>query len=78
VHRQPDDLRLGKVLLAEAMEGRVDPTILNRTDKRGFPVPFVAWAQDDPWRGFLEETIGYIPDPAQPWDRQWWYDLLDA
>ena len=60
------------------MRGCVPDEILDRTDKRGFPVPFVEWAQTDPWRGFLEERIGYVPDIARPYDRQWWYDFLDG
>jgi asparagine synthetase B (glutamine-hydrolysing) len=70
--------RVGKVVLREAMRGIVPDQILNRRDKKGFPVPFVEWAQKDPVRGFVEERIGYVPDRSKPWDRQWWIDLLDA
>ena len=52
--------------------------IINRTDKRGFPVPFVEWAQREPVKSFIAERIGYTPDPAKPWDRQWWLDLCEA
>ncbi len=70
----PADLRVGKVVLKAAMRGRLPDAILNRTDKRGFPVPYVEWAQG-PLRDFIGERIGYIPDPSKPWDRKWWNDL---
>lgn len=70
--------RVGKVALRQAMRGIVPDEILDRTDKRGFPVPYVEWAQKDPVRGFVEEKIGYVPDPSKPWDRGWWNDLLAA
>jgi asparagine synthetase B (glutamine-hydrolysing) len=73
----PADLRVGKQLLRVAMRGIVPDSILERTDKRGFPVPYVEWAQG-PIRGFVEDSIGYVPDPGQPWDRQWWLDLCEA
>jgi asparagine synthetase B (glutamine-hydrolysing) len=73
----PAHLRVGKLLLKKAMRGIVPGEILNRTDKRGFPVPYVEWAQG-PLREFVEGSIGYVPDPAQPWDRQWWLDLCEA
>lgn len=78
VHAQPSQLRIGKTLLRDAMRGVVPDQILDRTDKRGFPVPFVAWAQYEPMRSFINDRIGYIPDPSKPWDRQWWYDMLAA
>jgi len=70
----PPDMRVGKVALKAAMRGRVPDAILDRKDKRGFPVPFVQWAQG-PLRDFIGERIGYIPDPEKPWDRKWWQDL---
>ena len=70
--------RVGKVTLRAAMQGIVPDPILARTDKRGFPVPYVEWAQRDPVRSFVEERIGYVPDAAKPWDRGWWNDLLAA
>ena len=78
VHQCAPSRRLGKVLLREAMEGVLPDAILARTDKAGFPVPFVAWAQQEPVRGFLLGRIGYTPEPDKPWDRQWWCDLLDS
>ena len=74
---RPDLERVGKVMLKDAMEGFLPPEILARKDKRGFPVPYVEWAQG-PLRDFIGERIGYVPDPALPWDRKWWYDLLEA
>ena len=71
---RPDSERVGKVMLKEAMYGYLPQEILNRTDKRGFPVPYVEWAQG-PLRDFIGERIGYIPDPEKPWDRKWWLDL---
>lgn len=73
---QPADRRVGKALLKDAVRGIVPDKILDRTDKRGFPVPFVEWAQDDPARSFVEKRIGYTPDPGKPWDRGWWQAML--
>lgn len=71
---RPDKERVGKKLLKDAMEGLLPPEILHRKDKRGFPVPYVEWAQG-PLKEFLLDRIGYIPDPSKPWDRKWWLDL---
>ncbi len=71
---RPDKERVGKVMLKDAMYGYLPQEILNRKDKRGFPVPFVEWA-NGPLRDFVGERIGYIPDPDKPWDRKWWLDL---
>ena len=71
---RPDKDRVGKKLLKDAMEGLLPPEILHRKDKRGFPVPYVEWAQG-PLKEFLMERIGYVPDPSRPWDRKWWLDL---
>jgi asparagine synthetase B (glutamine-hydrolysing) len=70
--------RVGKRALKAAMLGIVPDAILNRTDKKGFPVPYVEWAQREPVKSFLTERIGYVPDPAKPWDRQWWNDLCES
>lgn len=70
----PDADRVGKVLLKNAMRGLLPDTIVDRKDKRGFPVPYVEWAQG-PLRDFIGDRIGYIPDPEKPWDRKWWQDL---
>lgn len=69
--------RVGKVLLREAVKGLVPDEIVNRTDKRGFPVPFVEWA-NGPLKEFIGDRIGYVPDRSRPWDRKWWYDLTSG
>ena len=70
----PPDLRVGKVALKAAMRGLLPDEILNRKDKRGFPVPYVEWA-NGPLRDFIGDRLGYVPDPDKPWDRKWWNDL---
>ena len=70
----PPDMRVGKVALKAAMRGLLPDEILHRKDKRGFPVPFVEWAQG-PLRELFLDRIGYVPDPSQPWDRKWWNDM---
>lgn len=70
----PPDMRVGKVALKAAMRGLLPDEILNRKDKRGFPVPFVAWA-DGPLRDWFQDRLGYIPPVDEPWDRKWWNDL---
>lgn len=71
--------RVGKRHLREAVRGIVPDQIIDRKDKRGFPVPLVKWANEHPdVRAFVKAAIGYLPDPAKPWDRGFWYDLLDA
>jgi asparagine synthetase B (glutamine-hydrolysing) len=74
----PPEERVGKKTLKRAMAGIVPDAILNRTDKKGFPVPYVEWAQREPVKSYLRERIGYVPDPARPWDRQWWNDLCES
>jgi asparagine synthetase B (glutamine-hydrolysing) len=69
--------RVGKRMLRQAMRGMVPDAILDRTDKRGFPVPFVEWAQG-PLRDFVGDRIGYVPSADRPWDRQWWNSLCVA
>ena len=71
---RPDKERVGKAMLKDAMYGYLPQEILDRKDKRGFPVPYVEWAQG-PLRDFIGERIGYIPDPEKTWDRKWWEDL---
>lgn len=70
----PAHLRVGKKLVRKAMRGIVPDQILDRTDKRGFPTPFVAWCQG-PLSKFVKDRIGYLPNPDQPWARGWWVDL---
>jgi asparagine synthetase B (glutamine-hydrolysing) len=71
---RPDIERVGKVMLKDAMYGYLPQAILERKDKRGFPVPYVEWAQG-PLRDFIGDRLGYVPDPEKPWDRKWWNDL---
>lgn len=78
VLQQPPTSRVGKVLLKDAMRGLLPDEIINRKDKRGFPVPFVEWAQHEPVRSFIAERIGYVPDPSLPWDRKWWLDMCSG
>lgn len=76
--RLPVEERIQKRALRKAMRGLVPDEILDRTDKRGFPAPFVEWAQRGKVRDFVKDRIGYVPDPEKPWDRKWWYEMLDA
>lgn len=69
--------RVGKKTLKNAMRGIVDDRIIDRTDKMGFPIPLVEWA-NGACRDFVGDRIGYIPDADAPWDRGWWYDLLNS
>jgi asparagine synthetase B (glutamine-hydrolysing) len=74
----PPEFRVNKRLLKTAMRGIVPDAVLDRTDKRGFPTPFVAWAQSEPVKSFVGDRIGYLPNPEAPWDRTWWEDLCEA
>jgi asparagine synthetase B (glutamine-hydrolysing) len=71
---QPARDRVGKHMLRDAVRGLVPDPILDRTDKKGMPAPFVKWGQG-PLRAFFLDRIGYAPDPKRPWDREWWHDL---
>jgi asparagine synthase (glutamine-hydrolysing) len=71
----PIEERVGKRHLKAAVRGIVPDEIIDRKTKMGFPAPLVAWAQEEPVRSFVLERIGYLPDPAKPWARDWWYDL---
>jgi asparagine synthetase B (glutamine-hydrolysing) len=68
--------RIGKRHLRRAVRGIVPDEIIDRSGKMGFPCPLVAWAQQDPVRSFVMERIGYLPDPAKPWDRTWWIEMV--
>ncbi len=70
----PASERVGKQHLRRAVRGLVPDEIIDRTDKRGFPVPLVKWAQG-PLREFISERIGYVPSEDRPFDRGWWNDL---
>lgn len=74
----PNEERVGKRHLRERVRGIVPDAIIDRKDKRGFPAPLVHWANTDPdVRQFVGDRLGYLPDPDKPWDRGFWYDLLD-
>jgi len=74
----PASERIGKRHLRRAVRGIVPDAIIERTGKMGFPIPLVAWAQTEPVRTFVMDRIGYLPDPAKPWDRGWWYELVNV
>lgn len=74
----PPTERVGKRHLRAAVRGIVPDAIIDRTEKMGFPIPLVAWSQTEPVRTFVHDRIGYLPDPTRPWDRAFWYELLDA
>lgn len=75
--RLPPEERVGKHYLRAAVRGIVPDQIIDRTDKRGFPIPLVAWAQQSPVKEFIGDRLGYIPDPAKPWDRGFWLELCE-
>lgn len=71
--------RVGKRHLREAVRGVVPDPIIDRTDKQGFPVPLVVWANEpgNPVRDFIGDRVGYIPDIDAPYDRGYWNALCD-
>lgn len=70
--------RVGKRHLRAAVRGLISDEIIDRKDKMGFPAPYVIWAQTEPVRSFIADRIGFVPDVSKPYDREWWYDLLEA
>lgn len=74
----PPRERLNKKVLKQAVRGIVPDAILDRTDKMGFPIPLAKWAQTDPVRTFVFDRIGWVPSPDHPWDRTWWYEMLEV
>ena len=72
----PASERIGKRHLRAAVRGIVPDEIIDRRDKMGMPIPLVAWAQVEPVRSFVRDRIGYVPDPAKPWSRTWWKELV--
>lgn len=74
----PPTERVGKRHLRAAVRGIVPDAIIDRRDKMGFPIPLALWAQQEPVRSFVADRIGYVPDQAKPFDRTWWYALIDA
>lgn len=67
--------RVGKRHLREAVRGLVPDAIIDRTDKCGFPIPLVYWAQDE-LRDWFMDRLGYIPDASRPFDRGYWNELV--
>ena len=74
----PVEERVGKRHLRMAVRGIVPAEIIDRRDKMGFPIPLVEWAQREPVKTFVMDRIGYLPAPSKPWERGWWYELIDA
>jgi asparagine synthetase B (glutamine-hydrolysing) len=72
--------RVGKRHLREAVRGVVPDPIIDRTDKMGFPVPLVAWANEkgNQVRDFVHDRLGYVPPASDPFDRKWWNDLCNV
>ena len=69
--------RIGKAFLRRTVRGLVPDEIIDRTDKMGFPIPLVQWANEHPAvREFVEGRLGYLPDPAKPWDRAWFHQMI--
>ncbi len=57
----PVSLRLapdgsGKALLRKALAGRLPEAFL-RAPKQGFVAPLLTWCAEEPWKGFLQETL---------------------
>lgn len=75
----PLERRVGKKYLRDAVRGLVPDPIIDRTDKKGFPVPLVVWANEmgNPVRDFVGGRLGGVPDPERPYDRGWWNDLCN-
>lgn len=70
-------MRVGKTYLRNAVRDFVPDPIIDRTDKKGFPVPLVQWANEvgNPVREFARDRLGYIPPAGKPFDRAWWLEL---
>jgi hypothetical protein len=64
-------------MLKDTVRGIVPDRILGPHRQVRFPIPLNAWAQG-PLKDFIGDRIGYIPDPSTPWDRRFWYDLIEA
>ena len=72
----PPSERVGKRHLRKVVRGLVPDVIIDRQNKMGFPIPLVAWAQQEPVRTFVMDRVGKLPDPTKPWDRAWWHELV--
>jgi asparagine synthetase B (glutamine-hydrolysing) len=71
--------RVNKDFLRDTVRGLVPDAIIDRRDKRGFPIPLVKWANTDSGvQDLILSRIGYLPDAEKPWDRGFWYDLLNV
>ena len=70
--------RVGKTVLRQAVRGLVPDQIIDRTDKMGFPAPFVRWAQEEPVRSFVKARLGYVPSAERPWAREWFHELTSV
>ena len=74
----PAKERVGKRHLRRAVRGVVPDEIIDRKNKLGFPIPFVKWSHEyAPLRNLMLDRLGYLPDPAKPFGRGWWYDACD-
>lgn len=69
--------RVGKGVLRDAVRGLVPDKIVDRSDKMGFPAPYVYW-MNGPLRSWCLERIGYLPDIREPYARAWFHELIDA
>lgn len=74
----PPTERVGKRHLRAAVRGIVPDAIIDRTNKMGFPIPLVRWAHEEPLRSMILDRLGWLPDFEKPWDRGWWYALIEA
>lgn len=69
---------LNKVVLREAMRGRIPESVRSRRDKMGFPTPSVRWFGDDLYPQ-LRELFGDAGDEARPYvDREALLAMLEA
>ena len=70
--------RVGKRHLRAAVRGLVPDAVIDRKNKMGMPIPLVMWSQQEPLRSLVGDLLGYLPDPAKPYSRGYWYDLIEA
>ena len=71
--------RVGKRHLRDAVRGIVPDEIIDRKNKMGFPIPLVRWAHENAaLRYNVMYLLGYLPDLDRPYDRAWWYELIEA
>ena len=82
VFARPDSFRHAggrpKGALIQVGRSRVPDVVLDRTDKRGFPVPFVEWAKG-PLRDYVGDILGEtVSADRSPHDRELWGRLCLA